>query len=137
MNDTHTHQLESQERGLYTGIVQFSINFVLCLISPDFPSLHFLWCANCDVRPNVWLLPQLWTDLLTWALSVYQQTAQANVDASSSAPTTAVQVMKAWVIFRDHRCVQKKNDMFLKDMLCKEKIILFALFSVFAQDSWV
>jgi len=28
-----------------------------------------------------------------------------------------------------------KNDMFLKDMLCKEKIFLFALFSIFAQDS--
>ena len=46
-------------------------------------------------RPNVWLLPQLWTDLLTWALSVYQQTAQAAVDTSSSEDAVTVQMMQA------------------------------------------
>ena len=46
-------------------------------------------------RPNVWLLPQLWTDLLTWALSVYQQTAQAAVDTTSSEDAVTVQMMQA------------------------------------------
>eukprot|EP00438_Fugacium_kawagutii_P002907 Skav230074 [mRNA] locus=scaffold2569:115713:128479:+ [translate_table: standard] len=48
-----------------------------------------------DLRqPNVWLLPQLWTDLLTWALSVYQQTEQAAVDPSSTEQPVVVQVMQ-------------------------------------------
>lgn len=41
------------------------------------------------LQPNLWMLPQLWTDLLTWGLSVYQQTAQCKVqqlgDACSSS----------------------------------------------------
>ena len=50
----------------------------------------------------MWLLPQLWTDLLTWALSVYQQTAQAAVDTTSTDDVSTVQMMQAnRVIFRD------------------------------------
>ena len=44
------------------------------------------------MRPNVWLLPQLWMDLLTWAMSVYQQTAQATVD--TSVDSSAAQVIQ-------------------------------------------
>ena len=55
---------------------------------------------------------------------MYQQTAQANVDASSSAPTTAVQVMKAWVIFRDHRCFQKKRHVFETHALQREHVFV-------------
>ncbi|CAJ1427800.1 unnamed protein product, partial [Effrenium voratum] len=49
-------------------------------------------------QPNVWLLPQLWMDLLTWALSIYQQTAQANaVEGSVSEEVSRTQQMKVIV----------------------------------------
>ncbi|CAE8587855.1 unnamed protein product [Polarella glacialis] len=51
------------------------------------------------LQPKVWLLPQAWMDLLTWCLSIMQQTAQskaqyvaAEVDDSSAARALAMTV---------------------------------------------
>eukprot|EP00930_Biecheleria_cincta_P042515 TRINITY_DN2925_c0_g3_i1.p1 TRINITY_DN2925_c0_g3~~TRINITY_DN2925_c0_g3_i1.p1 ORF type:complete len:1543 (-),score=247.74 TRINITY_DN2925_c0_g3_i1:3269-7471(-) len=58
------------------------------------------------MQPNLWMLPQLWTDLLTWCLSVYQQTAQCKFQqledatpriTSQSSPESKPQVVVAHI----------------------------------------